>query len=115
VQLPHDVPVSSGTWTVAAGDVSGLHNTWGFDSIGWTPASIGYIRENASGNTPHVMLPCGYVSYQALSISCASSPTPEIYLDPVKLSQTVYAMKLASCRDVYTTSPAHSACVDISY
>jgi hypothetical protein len=64
--------VSGGTWTVAGGDVSGQHNHWGYDNIGFNNTALpGLIRQYGPPNG--ITMPCTYTMYQNMVIYCSAS------------------------------------------
>lgn len=99
--VPEYPGVSGGSWTVGSG------NTWGADVVGWTPASVTYIRNNSPLHSSHpliVTFPCGAIVYQALSILCPGGSTPDLYDPNVRQTETVYSTYVTNSREgVYST------------
>ena len=99
--VPEYPGVSGGSWTVAGG------NSWGPDVVGWTPASVTYIRNNSPLHSAHpliVTFPCGAIVYQALSILCPGGSTSDLYDPNVRQSETIYSTYVTNSREgVYST------------
>jgi hypothetical protein len=69
VGLVQHPAVSGGEWTVAQGEVSGQHNHWGYDYIGYTSTAVpSYVRQNGPAHGVHI--PCGSVKPQSMVIYC---------------------------------------------
>lgn len=63
--------LSGGTWTVDSS------NEWGFDSIGWLPAAVQYIRQfRADRNLP---MPCAATVPQAMKLAAETCPSVPTY------------------------------------
>lgn len=91
--------VNGSTWTVAGGSVSGQHNKWGWDHIGYTPEAVAFYRANGAAHQHPV--PCGFKVYQEMRIHCSSGAIVS-YTPPLGnlLSSYIEAtpMQVTNCR-----------------
>ena len=61
--------VTGGEWTVAGGDVSGQHNHWGYDNVGYpNSAAPAYIR--TYGPAHGISIPCTESLFQNMVMWC---------------------------------------------
>jgi hypothetical protein len=105
--VPRATGVTGGTWTVAGGDVAGLHNHWGLDLVGFDPDSVSYYRANAPGHG--IAIPCGATLYQSMEILCSSGVywtyTPSY---GNKLTATIEQTDVINCRYDMNNSACHT-------
>jgi len=102
--------VSGGNWTVAAGDVAGQHNHWGFDLVGHLAGAVPYYRIQAPLHGKP--LPCGWAVYQSMEIKCSSGAWVT-YTPPVgnNITSTIEQNDVMNCRN----DMSNSACQTINY
>ena len=93
--VPRYPSVNGSSWSVYS------DNHWSPDQVGWTVASVNYIRQNSPlySKTPLIpYFPCGYEVYQDLFISCSGSASGEDY-DNTTQSGTVYSTYVQNIRE----------------
>jgi hypothetical protein len=94
--VPEYPTVSGGTWTVDS------NNSWGYDSVGWSPKSVTYIVANSpigSDNPIIVDFPCGSQVYQVLSIQYPIVGQSSIIFDDVIQTESIYDGYEENCRE----------------
>jgi hypothetical protein len=89
-------------WTVEGQpNAQGQHNTYGYDTVGFSPLAVTYIRQHAS-------LPCGFIIWQSMIMSCPNGSAPQgSYKQYNRLATIVYATQTQVCRGTaacYTNS-----------
>jgi hypothetical protein len=93
--IVQDPEISGGVWTVAAGDVAGQHNHWGYDYIGYVdPAVLTFIRTN--GPAHGVSIPCTASYSQRMLIFCDANTNYSYRVNV--LTVTVEASDVKNCR-----------------
>jgi hypothetical protein len=94
--VPEYPSVAGSTWVVAA------DNSWYPDDVGWTVASVAYIRQNSplQSNTPIIPnFPCGFQLYQDLFIVCPGGTSPGEDYDNTILTGAVYSTYVQNVRE----------------
>jgi len=102
--------VNGSTWTVAANEVAGQHNKWGYDHVGNVPGAVTWYRVNAPAHGHP--LPCGFAVYQTMKIHCSSGALVP-YTPPLGnlLTGTIELHDVINCRN----DMSNNACQTINY
>lgn len=88
--------VAGSTWTVASGDLAGVHNKWGYDDVGYLSSSgPAYIRSN--GPAHGVSIPCTQTLYQVMEIYC-NGVNPTIYANDILTITVNQGTSVTNCR-----------------